>query len=195
MAETVAALRIDPSGACTTVSVPKRNTHRAKQEDAFPGIDGRVNYMQVELSDMFLDFWHDEEFLCKGLPANPLATELYHRLQGLRTDGIRNNQVWMGTIVLKKRGLDQHIFAVEEPTYSDLGQMDPPLKILAQIGAAPSSKAFSEGDVVTVIGLKAKPEHNGQSARVVGHQGERVQIRLANGVGLAVRHENLARDA
>ena len=63
------------------------------------------------------------------------------------------------------------------------------------ISSAPlaSNAAFSAGDVVTVTGLKAKPEHNGQSARVVGFQGDRVQVKLESGEGLALRKENLVR--
>ena len=38
-----------------------------------------------------------------------------------------------GTVVLKKRALDQHPSSAEDPVYSDLGPNDAPMKILAQI--------------------------------------------------------------
>lgn len=70
------------------------------------------------------------------------------------------------------------------------------LRIFAGLGtAAPSASAaalgFAAGSHVRVRGVQAKPEHNGKSGKVVGAQGERVQIRLADGTELALRPANI----
>ena len=61
--------------------------------------------------------------------------------------------------------------------------------------AAPGGGAvhgFALGSRVRVRGLVGKPEHNGKEGEVLGAQGvERVQIRLADGVEIALKPSNL----
>lgn len=50
---------------------------------------------------------------------------------------------------------------------------------------------FAVGSAVMIQGLATKPEHNAKRATVLGAQGERVQVRLPDGVDLALRPANL----
>ena len=52
---------------------------------------------------------------------------------------------------------------------------------------------FRVGGTVAIQGVLAKPELNGQTGTVLGAQGaERVQVRLASGVEMALKPTNLA---
>ena len=51
---------------------------------------------------------------------------------------------------------------------------------------------FRVGSTVVIQGVRKKPELNGQTGTVLGAQGaERVQVRLASGVGVALKPTNL----
>jgi len=72
------------------------------------------------------------------------------------------------------------------------------LQIFRSLGVAPltartstGAHGFASGGHVSIRGLAAKPEHNGKSGIVIGAQGERVQVRLSDGVELALRPANL----
>lgn len=54
---------------------------------------------------------------------------------------------------------------------------------------------FTVGDTVIVEGLQAKPQHNGKVGIVIGHQNQRIQVRLQDDDGkeLACKPVNLVR--
>ncbi len=59
-------------------------------------------------------------------------------------------------------------------------------------GSNPTVFGFSLGSTVVIQGVLAKPELNSQTGTVLGAQGaERVQVRLASGVGVALKPTNL----
>jgi len=67
------------------------------------------------------------------------------------------------------------------------------LQIFSSLGPplAPSL-GFSAGSQIAVHGLKSKREHNGMAGTIIGMQGsDRLQVRLENGVELALKPENL----
>lgn len=73
------------------------------------------------------------------------------------------------------------------------------LKIFRSLKPIPSSLAatdhFGVGSTIAVAGLRSKPEHNAKLGRVVGIQGERVQVELEDGVRIALKPANLERIA
>ena len=103
MAQTVVGMRIDQSGKCSAVRVPNARASLSQWVSrAFPGIDGRRGMVTIALPGMLLDCWYDEDLVDKGLPVNALATEFFHALSDLRTDGVTKESlaghVFMGTI-------------------------------------------------------------------------------------------------
>jgi hypothetical protein len=66
------------------------------------------------------------------------------------------------------------------------------LRIFASLGPPATTLGFEHGSQVLVFGLRAKPEHNGKIGTVLGAQGdERVQVRLAEGIDVALKPANL----
>jgi len=66
------------------------------------------------------------------------------------------------------------------------------LQILAALGPPASALGFALRSQVRIQGLVSKPELNGTTATVLGAQGtERVQVRLADGVAMALKPSNL----
>ena len=66
------------------------------------------------------------------------------------------------------------------------------LQILASLGPPASALGFALRSQVRIQGLASKPEFNGMMATVLGAQGsERVQVRLADGVVMALKPSNL----
>ena len=63
----------------------------------------------------------------------------------------------------------------------------------ASAAAAGSGAAYEYGDVVTVIGLKSKPQHNGKVAKVLQRQKDRFQVQIQDDsmASMALRLTNL----
>ena len=63
----------------------------------------------------------------------------------------------------------------------------------ASAAAAGSGAAYEYGDVVTVIGLQSKPQHNGKVAKVLQRQKDRFQVQIQDDAmaSMALRPSNL----